>query len=716
MKWFEAIKLFGILLMVAIVMSFFGCGENEEMPVEPVNSDSIPVTVEQVTPTVPPQPPAEIVWVEIADDGSHIEREYDPNTKTRVEFFDQIQDQDVIIVKVKDADGNPVWGARVEWMLNTRPGAVGDIVETDDPGHQDIPPAAAPQIKVDNSFAITFTNSEDEVTPPQLKGMGPDGANVTIERGETWIIITSISEGDTDITAFAPAIPRDQTHKIFAVKHWTCINLIPPTPTLTCINYCTPPPGDPNEEMLESTVTNVCDGSLMPDITVRYTILPGGPNAVWEENGAKVIDVVSDVLGKAQATIELDLPLPVPSLVIPPNLITVEAFDVDGRLVAKEDDIPKDWGSAFLSITMPCPQSVAICNEVNLDITVTNTGECPAGNVMVDLEYPVEAFDLLSPAALPTSAGGSTPVNVRLMAKKVGTWLVQATAVSEECVEAIPVVCNIAVVEPTFTLTCRAEPRAKLVNDPDTPEENQTTIILTVNNPCTYDVEGTYVLTATLPSTIVPPILPIVAYIPGTATPQPAVEPPPGNVITWNISTIGPGANEFTFEIEGTNLGEGDITTEFSGIPGEPCPITIVVTEKCSLIILLPNLVTGRVGEEIDVEFRFENTGMRGATFELNKILLSLEEGKEGLEIVRITHVQTHQQRLPANIAEDGSLEPTLLIADIAPDNVANLIVTVKGLRVGQTDPTVTVEGTYHCPVILGEPRLLKGSATVRVE
>ena len=444
MKLFYGLKFFCILLMVAMVISFFGCGEDEEMALEPTNPVSTPVTVEQAAGDAPGSP-VEIVWIEIDDDGNH-------NEKKEILSSSPPKEQVVIIVKVKDADGNPVPDVKVEWVLNQRPEAVGDIIDTDDPGDNNVP--AAPNVKVDNTFAITYTNSEDGA-PSQLEGMGLGGTDITIEKGETWIVITSVDEGDTDIMAFAPAIHRKNTHKIFAIKHWVpdAICLEPPKSEPTCIDYCSEAPGDANEETLVSTVVKCLDKSPVPNITVRYTIEDGGPDAVWDENDEKTIEVVSDTNGEVSATIKLVSPLPDPSKEFLQNIVTMEAFD------APEDEVPvdkeiitKEWCSAFLTISMPCPEGTFQPGDLApFEITVTNDGECEAKDVEVTLDFSSEYFnpiDSILVGDLPPGVS-SDPVNVTLTVKGEtvifpgsGDLAVTAKAGSKECVEAESLPCT----------------------------------------------------------------------------------------------------------------------------------------------------------------------------------------------------------------------------------------------------------------------------------
>lgn len=163
-----------------------------------------------------------------------------------------IRTQHMYVVEVVNEDGDPVSGVKVEWDLNisengtvslecpeileffddeagctvpTVPGDTGSIVDTDDP---DLDPATArsgmsPAFKVDSRNAVTFTNDG-----PQTVSFGP--SNVTVDTGQSWIVITSPVEGITNVIASSPDIPRsnpecanneqDACDKEFAIKRW----------------------------------------------------------------------------------------------------------------------------------------------------------------------------------------------------------------------------------------------------------------------------------------------------------------------------------------------------------------------------------------------------------------------------------------------------------------------------------------------------------------
>jgi len=474
MKLLEGLK---ILLMVAIVIGFFGCGEDEEEPVSSVTLPNDPVittTKEDTTETSGPA--AQIVWIKINEEhGAPEESSID------FEACDQIKNQDVLIVRVLDAKGNPVSDVLVEWILNTWPDGVGDIIETDDPGHKDVP--AAPQFKVDNKFAKTFTNSEDSV-PPQLRGMGKDGKDIEIKKGETWIIITSTREGDTDVTAFAPAIPRDgdNPHKIFGVKHWIDLDWIFPKPEQNPINFCV---GGVNEHTFVTTLRKVSNpNESVPGVVVRYSILPGGPDVIWKDDGSvtiiseKVAEATSDAIGEARATIELI------TLKGGENQILVEILPValkrhgdihDPGEVAGECSFSgrttKGWFGPELTIIKEGPASICLLTDASYIITVTNVGDGTATDITVTDTFNSDCFQFVSADNGGThddgvvtwnigdlESGNSKTVGVTLNAINIGSCENTAEAESVECVKAEPVSWTTVIDRPILSIVKTGPP------------------------------------------------------------------------------------------------------------------------------------------------------------------------------------------------------------------------------------------------------------------
>jgi uncharacterized repeat protein (TIGR01451 family) len=154
-----------------------------------------------------------------------------------------IRTQHMFIVEVNDAGGHAVSGVKVEWDLNTSengtvstecpdlvddfagctfptvPGNTGSIVDSDDP---DLDPGNArsglnASFNVDTRKAVTFTNDTEQT-------ISFGGSSVAVGAGQSWIIITSPVEGQTDLIVHSADISRagsdPNADKEFAVKRW----------------------------------------------------------------------------------------------------------------------------------------------------------------------------------------------------------------------------------------------------------------------------------------------------------------------------------------------------------------------------------------------------------------------------------------------------------------------------------------------------------------
>ena len=121
-----------------------------------------------------------------------------------------VKTQHVLVATVKDAQGNPLPGRRVEWIIAE--GSVGSIVEVDESGWYN-----TRGYKVDNKYAVSHTNSYDNTL---TRGNNDPSDDVQLRKGQTWCTITSPIEGDTNLIVYAPAIFNWDNHKVFVVKHW----------------------------------------------------------------------------------------------------------------------------------------------------------------------------------------------------------------------------------------------------------------------------------------------------------------------------------------------------------------------------------------------------------------------------------------------------------------------------------------------------------------
>jgi uncharacterized repeat protein (TIGR01451 family) len=260
---------------------------------------------------------------------------------TPAEAWSCIRDQQVFTASAMDATGG-VQGARVEFILNRFPEAVGDIVEVSGNGPS----------KVDNTFASVFTNAG----------------------GQASATLTATRTGDTDVTAFVPAIQDSNAHKDFGVMHW--------------VDGCPAFPGDAENPIgfnhpMGVTVLRVSDGSPVEGAPVRWTVIDDDPDAqfVGAEGDGNVIVARTDASGVSNVTLEQV------SSLIGDNEVYIEVLTEDGETMFAQSMV-KNWKSPILGLTATGPATAGLLRHVTYDIVVSNTGDFLATETVLTMELP----------------------------------------------------------------------------------------------------------------------------------------------------------------------------------------------------------------------------------------------------------------------------------------------------------------------------------------
>ena len=257
------------------------------------------------------------------------------------EGFSCIRDQQTLTATASDNDG-VVANTRVEFMLNRFPGAVGDIVDVN--GRN---PA-----KMDNAFGVANTNGS----------------------GQAQAVITSTRVGQTDYTAYVPAIRSDAFHKEFGVMNW-----VDPCPTFP--GDAENPTGQPHP--ITIAMNNVSDGAPVAGIPVRFRITDDEPNAQFQgaTGDGNFLSVVTDGNGIASVVLEQAAP------VLGDNSVYIEVLSPDDKVMFHHA-LTKTWKSPVLSVTASGPATIGLLREGDYAIEVTNSGDFLATGVTVTMDLP----------------------------------------------------------------------------------------------------------------------------------------------------------------------------------------------------------------------------------------------------------------------------------------------------------------------------------------
>lgn len=281
---------------------------------------------------------------------------------TPAEDTNPVRTQHMLIATVRDKDGKPLQNRRVEWIINA--GSVGDIVEVDESGWR-----GSRGYKATNSFAVSHTNNFKH---EWARGEGTPGM---IEKGQTWCVITSPIEGNTYITAYCPAIFDWSKHKAFAVKHWRDIAIEYPPPA-------TNPVGTTHQFVTK--VMKASDGTPYANYQVTYKIL-SGPPAHFEPAGGVV---TTDASGLGTVTLVQDAPAE------GTNEIGIEVMRPGEDRCCRDPELigtgrtAKTWVAPHIRISKNCVGAVAINDNFDYQIAVTNDSRTAATNVVLSDPLP----------------------------------------------------------------------------------------------------------------------------------------------------------------------------------------------------------------------------------------------------------------------------------------------------------------------------------------
>lgn len=369
-----------------------------------------------------------------------------------------VRTQHTLVVTVLDQCGQPLPGQRVEWILARSRDAVGDIVGIDDQyADTSIAPLRNAQPgnggnKIDNQFGVSITNWENETIDaannyPFTSENGARMPDIRIGRGQSWITVTSVYEGVTDIIAYVPAIKDGTKHKIFAKKIWadyevkfpeSATNLLPASTHAFTVN-----------------VHKASDGTGLAGTTVEAEVLDG-PEAAFD--GGKLMTAVSGPDGNATFNLRNTGGMP------GTNRLRFTAKGAFHGLECPRTEIAtKTWRKVALECR--CAVSAAEVNvgdPVDAVFTVTNTGDAPSGDLTLAVAPPpglVVADGTQFPLSLGNAAPGATvQKSVRFTMSAEGVQQLTTTVTSAEGGGSSQCACQTTGVRGVLALECRCEP------------------------------------------------------------------------------------------------------------------------------------------------------------------------------------------------------------------------------------------------------------------
>jgi hypothetical protein len=276
-------------------------------------------------------------------------------------------------------DGYLQMGEPLEWMLT--PDSVGTFIEVgdDSPGFAHRLAGIKRAEKQDQSFARGVTSTKRTLITRGNKNTADD---VQLEKGQTWLTVSSPNEGTSHITVLAPESECWDNRKASTTIYWIDARWQFPGPQIV-------PAGTP-----ASLVTRVtrAEGSLPArGWKVRYEIMQPELATFAGTNGSSVVEVEVDESGNAIA-----------ELIPNPGTSGITAIDMQViRPGGVSDNIPTmtlgrgqtfvTWSSPQLAIRAGAPEFATFNVPVRVVANISNPGDQPANDVRVSLQIPPSA-------------------------------------------------------------------------------------------------------------------------------------------------------------------------------------------------------------------------------------------------------------------------------------------------------------------------------------
>ena len=313
------------------------------------------------------------------------------------EDWNSIFSQHTFTVTVNGADGTPANGVEVEVFLNRFDEAVGDIVSLGGENPR----------KVDNYFGRVITDGNGQAT----------------------LTITATRPGDTDVTAFVPQIMDNDSHKVFAVKHWVDMDVEFQSDGVNLVG---------TEHPMLVRIAKVTDGTPLADVNVAWSIVDGDPAATLDNQG-NTVSTTTNQNGETVVTLRQVNPA------LGDNQILIQVLEEGTNKAMFSHTHTKTWQSPTLEVNKEGPASLGLRKTGEYTVAVTNSGDTTATNVTLTDDLPVGlTFVSSTPEAASSDGttvtwslgdippGESVSVTMMLSASDVGEQINTATALSVE--------------------------------------------------------------------------------------------------------------------------------------------------------------------------------------------------------------------------------------------------------------------------------------------
>jgi uncharacterized repeat protein (TIGR01451 family) len=297
----------------------------------------------------------------------------------------QVGSEVVLLAGLCGGDGYFVTGEPVEWLLSGD--SAGHFVEVGSEGRPcwSRLVGRAPK-KLSGSYATGRTSSRAESL---TRGTPDRNDDIWLLRGQTWVSVTSASEGTSRVTCLAPKVENWDHRTRTATIHWIDAEWLFPSPVVGRAGQA---------HTLATTVTRRTSHAPAVGWIVRYEIVDGPP-AGFGPSGAQAVEVATDALGKGAVQIIGKTTAPGVTRVRVQVVRPPAPGDGLTRQVVGEGFTSVTWSASGLNVQVTGPPAAEVDGEVTYQIRVSNPGDLAASDVLVTDELPAGVSHLNSTPA-----------------------------------------------------------------------------------------------------------------------------------------------------------------------------------------------------------------------------------------------------------------------------------------------------------------------------
>jgi uncharacterized repeat protein (TIGR01451 family) len=258
----------------------------------------------------------------------------------------------------------------IEWMV--APDSVGQILATeDDPDclrfirHR-------PTEKRSGSYAVTHT-----VTAPTVltRGTPLTTDDVPLLRGQSWVSVTSPTEGTTHVTVLAPEAKQWDQRRLTATIYWVDVQwTLPPQAIVQA--------GQPHTL---TTVLRRSSGKPLADWVVRYEVSGGG--TAFAPQNQTAIDVTTDIQGAARVNLVPAQKSTTAQIVV--KIIRPSKSDDEApAMVVGQGWTTVTWSAPNPTVTLRGPETAGLGSTITYRVDVSNAGDIAAHRVVASTSIP----------------------------------------------------------------------------------------------------------------------------------------------------------------------------------------------------------------------------------------------------------------------------------------------------------------------------------------